>query len=317
MILDLESALLGEYSSLRLALLAYLFHPGVGAFTCVLDSGGLKRCEKGFVQVRNRPGCSEWDVVCIAPVLDEVGDALTIWYKLLTGISLIAAEEGILRLFSRPVRDDLVEGALGQAGFNVYAREMIYRIGDSSVLTGRRGEGWRPVSDDDRGELSHLYRSVTPHLVQQAEGRHPQEGNGSLFGQLGFPGEEAYVLNRDRLDAYLRLRGGSNGYWIQLLVRDSEDSDMAQLVSEGLGLLAGRPPLPVYWAVRGYQGYLPTLLRGEGFEPVATRSLMVKHTTARVKVKRRKLVSALDKGIKVTPRVSPSGGAATRLEKRV
>lgn len=316
-ILDLESALLGEYSSLRLALLAYLFHPGVGAFTCVLDSSGLKRCEKGFVQVRNKPGCPEWDVVYIAPALDEVGDALTIWYRLLTGISLIAAEEGILRVFARPVRDDMVEGVLGQAGFNVYAREMIYRIGDSSVPTWRRGERWRSASEDDREELGQLYRSVTPHLVQQAEGRHPQEGNGSLFGQLGFPGEEAYILSRDRLDAYLRLRGGPKGYWIQLLLRDSGDSDMAEVVSEGLGLLTGRPPLPVYWAVRGYQGYLPALLRGKGFEPVATRSLMVKHTTARVKVKKHKLVSTLDKGIKVTPGVAPSGGAATRLEKRV
>jgi len=138
MILDLEGALLGEYSPLRLALLAYLFHPGVGAFTCVLDSSGRERCEKGFVQVRNRPGCPEWHVVHIAPALDEVGDPLTTWHRLLTGMSRIAADEGVLRIFARPVRDDLVEGVLEQAGFQVYAREMIYRIGDSSVPTWRR-----------------------------------------------------------------------------------------------------------------------------------------------------------------------------------
>ena len=316
-ILDLESALLGECSSLRLALLAYLFHPGVGAFTCVLDSRGHKRCEKGFVQVRKRSGCHEWDVVSIAPAMDEIGDALTIWYRLLTGVSLIAAEEGIWRLFARPARDDLVEGVLGQAGFSVYAREMIYRIADSSVPTWRRGGRWRPASEGDREELDHLYRSVTPHLMQEAEGRHPQERNGSLLGQLGFPGEETYVRNTDCLDAFLRLRQGTKGYWIQLLLRDCGDSDKAKVVSEGLGLLVGRPPLPVYWAVSGYQGYLPALLRGEGFEPVATRSLMVKHTTARVKMKKRKLVTTLDKGIKVTPGVSPSGSAATRIEKRV
>ena len=128
-------------------------------------------------------------MVYLAPALDEAGDALTIWHRLLAGIFLIAAEEGILRIFSRPARDDVVEGALGQAGFKVYAREMIYSIGDSSVSMRRRGTKWRPACEDDREELGYLYRSVTPHLVQQAEGRHPQEGNGSLFGQVGFPGE--------------------------------------------------------------------------------------------------------------------------------
>jgi len=317
MVLDMESALLGEYASLRLALSAYLFHPGVGAFTCVLNPAGRKGSQRGFVQVRNRPGCPEWDVVYLAPALDEARDALTIWHRLLAGISLIAAEEGILRIFARPARDDVVEGVLGQAGFRVYAREMIYSIGDSSVSMRRKGTKWRPACENDREELGHIYRSVTPHLVQQAEGKYPQEENGSLFGQPGFLGEESYVLDGDCLEAYLRLRGGSRGYWIQLLLRESSNYDLAEVVSEGLALLTGRPPLPVYWAVRGYQGCLPALLRGEGFESVATRSLMVKHTTARLKMKTHKLVSALDKGIKVTPGVSPSGEAATRLEKRV
>lgn len=316
-ILDLESALLGEYPSLRLALMAYLFYPAAGALTCVLDATGGQRSKRGFVQVRHRSGCPEWDVICLAPALDMFEGALTIWHKLLTGITPIAAEEGVLRVFARPVRDDLMESVLGQAGFSVYARERIHRLGAASIPTQRRVGSWRPADEGDREELYCFHRNVTPHLVRQAEGGHSQGGNGSLFGQVGFPGEERYVVSSDRLEAYLGLREGTKGYWVHLLLAQDGSCDPASLVSEGLSLLAGRPPLPVYWAVRDYQAGLGIVLECEGFEPLATRSLMVKHIAVRVKVNKHKLVPGLDKGVKAAPGMSPSGKSARGLEKRM
>ncbi len=152
--------------------------------------------------------------------------------------------------------------------------------------------------------------------MRQAEGGYSQGGNGSLFGRLAPPGEEGYVLGAGRPEAYLGLREGARGYWIHLVLAERGSCLPAGLVSEGLGLLAGRPPLPVYWAVRGYQDSIQAALENESFEPVAVRSLMVKHTTARVKVNRHKLVPGLDKGVKAAPGVSPSGEAVSRLENR-
>jgi len=47
-------------------------------------------------------------------------------------------------------------------------------------------------------------------------------------------------------------------------------------------------------------------LEERGFTPIDTYSLLVKHTTVRVKEPRRKLLPALEKRVEVTPTVSRS-----------
>jgi len=307
--LDLESALLGELPSLRLALMAYLFHSAAGAFTGILDSPGARENERGFVQVRRRVGSPAWDLVYLAPALDAGEEGLTIWRRLLSGLSLVAADEGVQRIFARPVHDDLVEAALAQAGFSVYAREAVYKLTESAGRTRGSGGVWRRASEADRYALARLYRNSTPHLVRQAEGEWSLEGRGPFAAQAGFPGGEGYVAGGARLRAYLGLREGSKAYWMYLLLDEEEGCDPAELLNEALGLLAGRSVLPVYCAVRGYQASLRKALRDDEHEAVAVRSLMVKHTAARVKAGERKLVPGIEKGVKAAPGMSPSGEA--------
>ena len=55
-----------------------------------------------------------------------------------------------------------------------------------------------------------------------------------------------------------------------------------------------------------YEGGMQAALEERGFDPIDSYSLLVKHTTVRVKEPRRKLVPALEKRVEVTPTVSRS-----------
>jgi len=270
-----ESALLGEYPSLRLALMGYVFPLGSGACTCVLDPAGQSTCERGFVQVRKR---------------------------------------GVQRMYARPLHDEVREEVLRSAGFNVYARERVFRC-SSLRVKGRRCDGtWRPRRDDDWGEMRRLYRSATPHLVRQAEGGDMRWYDEALPGQLGVRSREEYVLEDGRhLAAYLGLTGGRRGYWLHLLLAESKIGHAAEVVGSGLDLLAGRAERPIYWGVRDYQHWLVEVLQGRGFEPVADRSLMVKHTTVKVKVPKLKLIPGLENGVNAATSVSPGVKSGSRL----
>ena len=309
-----ESALLGEYPSLRLALMGYVFPLGSGACTCVLDPAGQSTCERGFVQVRMRPGCPEWDLIYVAPALDQAEGSFSIWRRLLDGLSGIASERGVQRMYARPLHDEVREEVLRSAGFNVYARERVFRC-SSLRVKGRRCDGtWRPRRDDDWGEMRRLYRSATPHLVRQAEGGDMRWYDEALPGQLGVRSREEYVLEDGRhLAAYLGLTGGRRGYWLHLLLAESKIGHAAEVVGSGLDLLAGRAERPIYWGVRDYQHWLVEVLQGRGFEPVADRSLMVKHTTVKVKVPKLKLIPGLENGVNAATSVSPGVKSGSRL----
>ena len=316
--IDSARALLGEHPSLRLALLSYLFGHRSRVCTCVLDPAGRPRSDAGYAQVRQRPGCPEWDVVYLAPALDVGARASAAWDRLLKGLSLLAAERGVLRLYARPLRDELAEEVLGRSGFSVYARETVFSLGTPcGVVSHDRGR-WRPMREDDREGMRRLYASVTPHLVRQAEGGDARAQGSFLPGEFKHCSGEWYVYDGDgSLEGCLGLREGRKGYWVHALLAETEAHKAAGLLAEGVELLAGRPVLPVYCGVRGYQQSIGRVLGERGLEEVGERSLMVKHTTAKAKVSTLKLVRSLENGVNATTGVSPGVTSGVRCDGEV
>jgi hypothetical protein len=76
-------------------------------------------------------------------------------------------------------------------------------------------------------------------------------------------------------------------------------------LEHALALLENHPQ-PIYCAVREYEVGLQAALEDQGFAAVDAYSLLVKHTTVRVRQPLRKLVPALKKGAEIAPTVSRS-----------
>jgi len=305
--LDPKSVLLWDRSPLQSAVIAWLLHDRIGTFTYILDSAGPQR-RHGFVQVWARPGLPEWDVLYLAPSLDEGEEVPDIWYRLLVNLIHRAGERGVQRLYARLHENHRAEEIFGRVGFNVYSKEVIYRLGAGQRLARGTGtKGWRPLRPSEAWGLQCLYARATPHLVRQAEGNHLEEYSGSLMERFRLFGEEGHVLeNEGRIVAYLGLTSGARGYWIRTLLDPDAGATYADVVAHGLCLLPRRAKFPVYWAVREYEEGLNTALEEAGFRPLTGYSLLVKHTVVRIQQRVPKLVPGFEKRIGATPHITTS-----------
>jgi hypothetical protein len=113
----------------------------------------------------------------------------------------------------------------------------------------------------------------------------------------------------DDLVAVLTICSGKLAHGLRLLVHpeakrmvDEDSADPAEAVLHwGLARLGNQPPKPVYCHVRQYESGIRNGLDIVGFEPYATRSLMVKHTVAWIKTPIQELVPNLKSSAEPVP----------------
>jgi hypothetical protein len=105
------------------------------------------------------------------------------------------------------------------------------------------------------------------------------------------------------------LLDGSRGSWLRLLVHPDRRQVAGQLVGWGLSNLKGLGHQPVYCNVRQYESGVRVALEAAGFEPYATRALMVKHTVAWTKSPTQELAAALKSVEPVPPAFRINGEA--------
>lgn len=283
-LLDPEEALTQTYRPLLTALVGCLPFQKAGVLTCVCNERGGDQRMAGFAQARLRKGGSEADVLYLTPSLAVAQEATTIWSHLLENLCFEAGKQGVQRIFARPPEDGLEAEVFQQVGFSIYAREDIFRLERiPDDLPGFEKKTMRPQQATDAWRLQGLYATVAPRLVQQTEGLTPWR--------------DGYVLeDRGEIVGYAQIRQGQVGHWLEMLLHP-EAYDLAdELVVQSLALLAKYPPLPIYCCLRRYQGGLRVPLEDRGFQLFASRCVMVKHTTVRIKEPALKLIPALEKG---------------------
>lgn len=268
-------------------------------------------------------------------------DAATIWYRLLLHLCIAAGEHGVQRLFARLLADGPAEEVFRQAGFAVYVHEQVFtRL--AAQGTGKLSSRLHPVQNEDLWHIQKLYHKVTPRLVLQVEEADATSGNCGPLELLFPPGltrtkwsgragllspsalfrpqlyaEQGYALwgHNGEILGYLCILMGARGSWLRIMVCPGEQDRAAEMLDHALAVLAGSPverdagsaPRPVYCAVREYQGGMQALLEERGFVPFNNYSLLVKHTTVRIRQPLRKLTHALEKRAEIAPTVSQSG----------
>ncbi len=225
---------------------------------------------------------------------------------------------GVQRIYADVPDQPLLVQTLGQVGFSIYARQTIWRMtdweqslawfrnggpprGGAALKTSHAGNGFharsaemqvRTATRDDEWSLRRLYSQATPRKVQAAEGTGPQ--NALLQEQPVKPpilewwhSGEVHTLVLEEgveLRGCLRVVIGKQGVWLQLWADTPrmDSSISADLIAHGLRIVYARASrLPVYTAVRDYQGGLGPTLADFGFAPVMDHAKMVKQMVQR------------------------------------
>ncbi|MBI4788936.1 MAG: hypothetical protein HY782_18040 [Chloroflexi bacterium] len=294
--LDLERAVLWPHSPLYAAFAAHLPFSPFGADTIILYPPAGRGRALGLIQVRQRPRRPEADITFIAPALDAREDAVSIWYRLLAECTQHIGERGGQRLFAQIAGGNGIEDVLRQSGFGVYAHEDVYRLADRPANVAKTNLLRRQRSRDT-WNLMRLYGQTTPRPVQIAEGMLSTEEQGGKLRNWWDPSlGSGYVLPADReLAGAVRVQRGSAAYWLRFWLHPQAHDHAETLLRNAISLLWAAPRRPIYVSVRDYESGLRAPLEDLGFRYLYTRSLLVKHTTARVKEPFIKLVPALEK----------------------
>jgi hypothetical protein len=297
--LDLHKALAGSSSPLLQAWLAFLTQSAMGQPTYVLYD---PHDGEAFVQVRYRPHQAAADIAYLAPSLAENERATRAWSQLLDGACIEAAGQGIQRVFANLPASSAEVDVFHQAGFGLYAGEDVYRLVDRP---GQPAEALSPEprlqQAEDWPALQKLCVAITPQRVRQAEG-----GIAPAGGRDG--NCQRYVLpaatGTDLVGA-ITVCGGSMAHWLQVMLRPDAQDRATGLLQWGLLALADRPSRPIFCSVRQYQSGIQDVLLGLGFEPYASRALMVRHTVAWIKSPIPEAKPALKGGAEPVPPILP------------
>jgi hypothetical protein len=311
--LDLKNGL-ETASPLTAALRGYLLGARAGVHTYVLRTSDHARSQRGFVQARAQRSlvplveCPSpaWRVVTMAPLLDESEDAATIWYRLLLHLCIAAGERGVPRLFAcLPERSD-AEDVFRQATFVPYCHQQIYWRANGQGI-GQPSSRVRQATSDDGLGVRCLWHKVTPRAVEQAEEPcSPRAAPGSTEVAVSDV-ERHFVLRRggEQPQGCVSVLERPRGVCLRVIADADAAGSAAEVLDHGLAAIGDRSR-PVFCAVRDYEGGMRGLLEDRGFTDGQTYSLLVKHTTVRVREPLRKLVPALEKGVEVAPSVSRS-----------
>jgi hypothetical protein len=303
--LNLQRGLTQPHAPLWEAWLAFLTQQAMGQPTYVLYD---PHDGEAFIQIHYRPHQAAADVSYLAPSLAEDRQATSAWLRLLDGACIEAAGRGIQRVFANLPESGAEVDVFHQAGFTLYAGENIYRLEQpwaDSQQSERGSLDLRLQRPEDWPAIQKLCVAITPQRVRQAE------------GGIAVTAERrrnclSYVLpssTGDDLVALLTICTGRLAHWLRLMLHpstrhtgdSSPDEPAEALLRWGLAILASQPAKPVYCNVRQYEGGLQSGLQDVGFEPYATRALMVKHTVAWIKMPAQDLVPALKSSAEPVP----------------
>lgn len=286
--LDLKSALLRPAPPLYQATARSV--PGFGLWSRrVLSVAVHEHGNRGFVQARWRSGTPVLDLLFIAPALDVKPGAAWLWQHLLQKLVRVGGERQVQRLFAHlPEQAHAEIEVMRQAGFAIYTQDRLLCL-QPAAQQAQPNQQWVPREPTHDWGLSRLYNLLTPNVVQQAESMLATPSSQSSHGTWWGSRRGCYVLPGDSAGevlGYLRLTKGEHGHWLKLVLHPEQVAACDSLLYQALDLMDSWSRRPLYCDVRAYEGDLLPGMQQVGFEEVMSRMLLVRHTTAHVRVAR-------------------------------
>jgi hypothetical protein len=270
--LNAELALTRKPRLLQTALASFfsLGNHGVRTYICRGTLPDHDKKVEGLLQIQPRENGTRGYVTFAAPALASSERADEVWEILLEYASLEAGSMGLHHLIAEAPEDGREVEVLRRAGFAVNLRQDILRL-DADRRSARAGSALRPCEDVDTWAVRQLYFNTAPRLAHLVEGLPRADPSGA----------RGYVYEvKGELAAYVEVRRGPHGAWVNLLVHPDAEAHATQIVSEALAELGPAWDSPIFCGVRRYQEWLRRPLESLGFEAFGSSVLMVKHLVA-------------------------------------
>jgi len=262
-----------------------------------------RRAIQGFVQAETAAlGPNVWQILnlCLSPELDRLHDGTA----LLDHLFNEGLNRGVTKFIVRVPVDDPIADLFKARGFTAYATE-------HALLTERVAErpaptlpGWRAMRRDDELGLYLLYVATTPKTVAAVEASNFAEWRrsfqpGSWSARIPRrAGQPRFVVERMQVVGWMSLVPGGGGRPHSLgLMAAAQPADLwPALVQRSLAYAAQHQPGPIWCSLRHYDEAGIRLLQREGFEVIASQTLMVRElplkvpARMRVRIKDKRLV---------------------------
>lgn len=276
--LDLESVVLEDGTPLSRAVRATI-QPGQRVVTLVLPAA-VGHGFIGYVQARWRTDPAEADITWLAPDATE-GAALG-WSRLLGALTQTLGAAGAQRVFVALPADDAISAQVfRQLGFTEYCADTVYRCLGPAPQTA----GPKRVVDESPAQTMRIRQTL---LNQLPPGARTAQGadDWATYPAGGWTPSgdrrQVWLDGRGELLGAWRIVPGRGGLWLRLVLGSGVDATtLVRLATTDARARYG-PKRPLYTSVRPHEGALGVELEAAGFERVAQRRRLVKHTTVRV-----------------------------------
>lgn len=209
--------------------------------------------------------------------------------EMLRAICKRAAHDGMVSLFARIPDEGAHKHVFEEYGFTCVVRE--YTYGRSAVGTSPPAPftGLRTQEPPDAWGIQQLYRAITPTLVQRAENLTsrtwdlPARRHFLAFRRRP-PDDRFVVQGPGGISGWLKLAAGQEDgpHRLALMVSQSEPGLAQALLDFGLAWLRRHQPRSVLTIARDHETTLLRALEENGFRPIHTRLLMVRHLAVRL-----------------------------------
>jgi len=252
--------------------------PGVGIFTSVSVTGGDTN-PVIIGQTTHSAGAPCAQLTFLTPEKALESDGLV---PLLDYLSVQAVEKGAFHLLADVDERSTAFEVLRQAGFAIYARQRIWHL--EGLPTGEsKPFSWRVAKDQDLIAVRSLYNNLVPGLVQQVEPFPADRLRGLVFRK------------RDDLLAYVELKYGQRGIWVQPFIHP----DAEEIADHLAGLFQNLPhrhSRPVFVCIRSYQSWLEQAVEALGAELGPPQAMMVRHLAVPQKAARAFSLPVIESG---------------------
>ena len=207
---------------------------------------------------------------------------------MLEAICKRAGEEGMVSVFARIPDECPYKSVFEGYGFSAVVREHTYGRGGAGAATPALLPGLRHQEPPDAWGIQQLYRAITPVLVQRAENLTSRTWDlpgERRFGGFGKPKpDHRFVVEAaSGIAGWLKVTPGEDGpHRLRLMAPQHEPGMTHTLLDFGLASLRRYSPRSVLTVVRDHDIALLRTLKENGFRPVYTRLLMVRHLGIRL-----------------------------------
>lgn len=238
----------------------------------------------GFIQFRPKEPDDRWVVLAVGTAVGVYESDPVIEAMLEHGVRS-AGLRGVKRLFASVPKTYALSEAFRRQAWTPYATEWVFS-GPSKRAHGGGAVRLRPQQQVDTWAIHQLYNAAVPKPVQDAEAltsHHwdlraaaPPMGAREITGWL--------IEDGHLVIGYARITESSRACVVEFVYHPERIDILPDLVEGALDEIRPMSGRRNYCAVRGYQAELATALGDRGFDVMLEQDLMIKYTTATVRL---------------------------------